>query len=65
MNNRVFIVDKKLLDDTKTLDPEFLARCLEFAKLMKSEESLEDVEPFDWSEDVLFGKKKISVDMEE
>jgi len=75
MDNRVFIIDKdktkQFLEDSKknVIHPEFLKRCLKFTDILNNKkstivstkEALKDIEPINWSEDVLSGKRKVEV----
>jgi len=73
-NDRVFIVSKEkskqFLEDSKknVISPEFLERCLYSSRLIgkkmvdiSMEESLEDIIPINWSEDVLSGKIRVEI----
>ena len=73
-NDRVFIVckekSKQFLEDSKknVISPDFLEKCLDYNRLfgkgkvaVSMEESLEDIIPINWSEDVLSGKKRVFI----
>jgi len=73
-NDRVFIVSKEkskqFLEDSRknVISPEFLKKCLDSNRLVgkgkvivSTEESLEDIIPINWSEDVLSGEKRVLI----
>ena len=73
-NDRIFMVSKEkskqFLEDSRknVISPEFLKKCLDSNRLIgkgkvvvSTEESLEDIIPINWSEDVLSGKKRVFI----
>ena len=61
---------KQFLEDSRknVISPEFLKKCLDSNRLVgkgkvivSTEESLEDIIPINWSEDVLSGEKRVLI----